>query len=199
MSRSLVLASTSPWRRAQLERFGLVFSIDDPRVDEAAAKADDLDVRDLVVRLATSKARAVAERHPDALVIAGDQAVDLDGDELGKPGTAARAVDQLMRLQGRSHHLRTALCVLDTYTGAIRTALESTTLTMRSLTRDEAARYVALDDPISCAGSYRIESRGPSLFTDIRGTDPTAIEGVPLVRLGELLRAHGFDLFGRDS
>lgn len=191
--RTLVLASTSRWRRAQLERLGLRFVVADPAVDEAEAKARFDSVPELVEHLARAKARAVASAHPDALIIGGDQSAEIDGVELGKPGTVDRAVDQLMRLQGRTHRLWTALCVLDSATGVERTHVDETALTMRPLTRARAQRYVELDDPVSCAGSYRIEATGPALFTVIEGSDPTAIEGLPLVRLCGLLRAAGMD------
>jgi len=194
--RRIVLASTSVWRRAQLERLGLTFETADPAVDEDAAKAAHPEVAELVDVLARAKARAVATAYPDALVIGGDQAAEIDGAELGKPGAPDRAVAQLLRLQGRAHHLWTAVCVLDTATDEAWTHVERTRLTMRALTPGQARRYVALDDPVSCAGSYRIEATGPALFTRIEGDDPTAIEGLPLLVLCELLRRAGHDVLG---
>jgi len=144
---------------------------------------------ELATRLAYEKANAVAAGCPEAIVIGSDQLVDLDGVVLGKPGTAAAAVSQLMAMSGRTHRLLTAVCVI-----APDRKLEffdETQLHMRSLTLQEAARYVERDSPLDCAGSYRIESLGISLFERIQTDDFTAIMGLPLLRLSQVLREFG--------
>ncbi len=188
----VVLASTSPYRAAQLRRLGLAFDAVPSGVDEDAWKARGLPPRELAVALAQAKAEAVAARHPDALVVAGDQLAHLAGDILGKPGAADAAAEQLLRLAGRTHELATAVAVADG--GQTRTHLDLATLTMRPLTRAAAARYVAADQPLDCAGAYKFEARGAALFVRVAADDPTAIEGLPLLALCRLLAERGLEL-----
>lgn len=143
--------------------------------------------------LAEAKARAVAAHHPGACVLGGDQVVDLDGEVLGQPGTLAGCEAQLARLAGRTHVLRTAMA-LALPGGALRSEVHSTRLTLRTLRREEIARYVAQERPVDCCGSYRIEGPGIALFARIEGDDPSAIEGLALIRLAGWLREAGFSL-----
>ncbi len=191
--RRLVLASTSPYRRALLERLGMAFDVASPGVDEEALRhlAPDAMVR----ALALQKAEAVAV--DDALVIGSDQALDLDGEVLGKPGTAERARSQLERLAGRTHRLLTAVAVRDTATGRVEVALDIHRMTMRALSEAQIARYVALDQPLGCAGAYMLERTGAALFerveADPQTADDTAIVGLPMMKLLMLLRRFGVD------
>jgi septum formation protein len=190
----LILASTSPYRRTLLERLGLPFRCVAPGVDEAAFKQEITDPAALALRLAVTKAEAVATRFPDSVVIGSDQLAAIDGDILGKPGSPSAAVAQLERLAGRTHGLVTAVCVLRHSDGLCRTHTDRTRLTMRPLSHDELTRYVALDDPTDCAGSYKIESAGVALFERIETDDFTAITGLPLIALARLLRDFGISM-----
>ncbi|HEX6986695.1 MAG TPA: nucleoside triphosphate pyrophosphatase [Planctomycetaceae bacterium] len=191
MSPDLILASTSPYRRALLERLGVAFRCVPPGVDEDAMKRETADPVRLAERLAAAKADAVAARFPEAVVIGSDQLAAIDGEVLGKPGTPDRAVDQLERLAGRTHELVTAVCVLRRSDGARRAHVDRTRLSMRPLSREELARYVALDAPTDCAGAYKIESAGIALFERIETEDFTAITGLPLIATVRMLREFG--------
>ena len=192
MAPDLILASTSPYRRALLERLGIAFRCVAPGVDEDTAKAETSDPAALAERLACAKAEAVAARFPQSVVIGSDQVAAVDGDVLGKPGDRERSVDQLSRLAGRTHDLITAVCVLRG--GERRTHLDRTRLAMRPLAREAIIRYVMLDDPTDCAGSYKIESAGIALFERIETADFTAITGLPLIALVAMLKEFGIDV-----
>ena len=183
----LVLASTSKYRQAQLQRLGVVFTAFAPPYDEAPVAG--LDARQLIAHHAVQKAKAVRAAHPDPTVwiLAADQGVVVDGDVLlGKPHTAENAVAQLLCLSGKTHELRTQV-VLDV-PGQQFAETSIARLRVRSLTRAEAEAYVARDQPLDCAGSYKIECAGPWLFDAIDTDDPTAIEGLPLISVARLLR-----------
>jgi septum formation protein len=188
-SPDLVLASTSPYRRAQLERLGVPFRCQPPLVDEDALKAFADEPRALAERLARAKAGSVAVLEPEAVVIGGDQLVEFQGLVFGKPGSADRAIEQLGQLAGRSHRLITSLAVC--HRGEMTVHNDVTTLHMRSLGRAEIERYVAADRPLDCAGSYKLERRGIALFERIVSEDQTAITGLPLIALTTILRGLG--------
>ncbi|MGC6488618.1 MAG: Maf family protein [Planctomycetota bacterium] len=190
--RPLVLASTSRYRRALLERLQLPFEAVPPGVDEGAVKAQGGDPRALVEELARQKAEAVLARRPDAVVIGSDQAGVLDGRVLDKPGTEANARAQLGALRGRPHELVTAVAVA--HPGGLMRFTDVTTLVMRDLDDDEIARYVAAEQPLDCAGSYKIEGLGIALFERVESRDHTAIVGLPLIDLVGALRSLGFRL-----
>jgi septum formation protein len=202
MQRSLILASTSPYRKVLLERLGVPFAQRRPDCDEDAFKAEGLGPLALAERLAFEKARSVFQLEPDAYVIGSDQVVELrepgvqpgaasSASVLGKPGSAEAAAQQLERLSGKSHALITAvaLCCPD---GRVLRHTDLTRMTMRALGRDEIARYIASDQPLDCAGSYKIEARGIALFEQIECADFNAISGLPLLALSGLLREAGF-------
>ncbi len=183
----LVLASTSKYRQAQLARLGVEFTAFAPPYDEPPVAG--LEPRQLIEHHARQKAAAVRAVYPqaDVWILAADQGVVLDGAPLlGKPHTAENAVAQLLQLAGRSHELRTHV-VLDTpHRQWQETAVAQ--VRVRPLTRAEAEAYVARDQPLDCAGSYKIECAGPWLFEAITTEDPTAIEGLPLIAVARLLR-----------
>lgn len=190
----LVLASTSRYRKAQLERLGIPFTCTKPPYDERPVAG--LDPRALVDHHAVEKARSVATQAGFAghLILAADQGVVVDDELLGKPGSVAAAVAQLLRLGGRDHELRTAV-VLALPAGfggchefRLLQRVVSVRMRLRPLTRAEAEAYVEQDQPLDCAGSYRIEAAGPWLLEHARGDDPTAIEGLPLIAVADLLR-----------
>ena len=188
----LVLASTSSYRRQLLERLRLPFSCEAPGVDEDAVKRNTPEPLAVVRELAKQKALAVQKQHPDAIVIGGDQAATLDGAILDKPGTAAAAHAQLQRLQGQEHQLLTAVAIV--HPGGLCEFLDATFLRMRPLTAVEIERYVAADQPLDCAGSYKIEGLGIALFQRVQGEDQTAIQGLPLLRLAQELRGLGLQV-----
>jgi septum formation protein len=188
---TLVLASTSAYRRELLERLGVPFTAVAPSCDEDALKDPALAPAALAVHLAREKARSLAASWPDAHILGADQLVDLEGEVLGKPGSREGALAQLTRLAGRSHRLVTAFA-LARPDGSLAEHLDVHTLHMRALSPAELERYVAADRPLDCAGSYKIEARGIALFERIEGADFTAITGLPLIALTTQLRAHGF-------
>lgn len=193
MPPALVLASTSPYRRLLLERLRIAFACEAPGVDEDAVKRRGGAAAAIVTELARSKALAVAARRPGAIVIGSDQAACIDGTLLDKPGTAANAIAQLQQLASRTHELLTAVAIARP-DGAPIEFVDRTTLSMRSLTTAEIARYVAAESPLDCAGSYKIESLGISLFDRIDCADQTAIMGLPLLRVCRELRRLGIAL-----
>jgi septum formation protein len=185
----VVLASSSRYRRELLQRLIWDFRSQSPDIDERSFQTPGINPEQLARTLAYEKARALAIENPESLVIGSDQLVDLNQSVLGKPGSAQAAVEQLMLMAGQSHRLITAVCVL--YDDRKVEFTDVTVLTMRSLTRDEATRYVERDQPLDCAGSYRIESLGISLFHTIQTSDFTAIMGLPLIQLSHVLREAG--------
>jgi septum formation protein len=193
MSRPpIVLASTSPWRRGLLERLGLPFSVIDPQLDETPWHEAGLTPEALVMALASAKARAAAEAAEDgAVILAADQVAEVDGLILTKPGTPSRAVDQLGTLSGRTHRLLTGLVLLNTANGEELTHLDEEQLQMRELTLLERQNYVAREDVLSCAGSYRIEGLGIALFETISLPDFTGVIGLPLLAVVRLLERVG--------
>ncbi|MBN8726800.1 MAG: septum formation inhibitor Maf [Xanthomonadales bacterium] len=187
----LILASTSPYRRELLARFGLPFRSVAPEVDEASLDGEA--PRALAVRLARAKAEAVAARHPGALVIGSDQVADLEGRALGKPGSVEAARIQLAASAGHSVLFHTAVCVVDVRTpgAAAHEAVDTTRVAFRPLATGEIARYLAAEPALDCAGSFKAEGLGISLFERIESTDPTALVGLPLITLARLLREAG--------
>ncbi|MCC4621251.1 Maf family nucleotide pyrophosphatase [Xanthomonas cassavae CFBP 4642] len=190
MMPPLILASTSVYRRALLGRLQLEFSTARPEVDEQAQPGERPAA--LASRLAAEKAAAVAAGAPDAWVIGSDQVADLDGEALGKPGSLARARAQLGAMAGRVVRFHTAVSLAGPH-GSFH-ALDLTEVQLRPLTPDDIARYLAAESALDCAGSFRCEGLGISLFDAIRTSDPTALIGLPLIALARLLRQAGFVL-----
>jgi septum formation protein len=190
--RPLVLASTSPYRRELLARLGLPFDIAKPGVDEQ--RHPDETPEAMVRRLAAEKAAAVAAELPQGLVIGSDQCAVLDGKVLGKPGDRTNAIAQLTAASGRIVRFLTAVCVRDAATGIERQALDETVVTFRRLHDAEIQRYVERERPLDCAGSFKSEGLGITLFERIENRDPTALVGLPLIALARLLRDAGLHL-----
>ncbi|QDT97075.1 Maf family protein [Gimesia aquarii] len=188
----LILASTSPYRAEQLRRLGLEFEAQDPQVDESVLKEAGFSPENLAEVLALEKAKQVFQQNPDAIVIGADQLVSFENTILGKPGTKEHAVQQLMSMQGKTHTLITAIAVLGP--DLIETHLDQTKLKMRSLDQGAIERYVEFDQPLNCAGSYKLESLGITLFEEIDSTDHSAITGIPLIALTSLLIKAGVTL-----
>jgi septum formation protein len=189
---NLILASTSPYRRALVERLGLPFRSVAPLVDEDALKQTlgGLEPRELAERLALAKARSIAEVEPEATIIGGDQLVSFDGQILGKPGTVKNAVSQLLAMSGRTHELITALVVI--HNGTVYAQTDVTRMTLRPLTQEQTFRYVEADLPLDCSGSYKLEARGITLFERIESADHSAIVGIPLIALTTILGNIGY-------
>ena len=187
----LVLASTSPFRRELLARAGFHFAGVDPAVDETPPLGATPE--GLALALGEAKARAVAKKVPDAIVVGADQVCDLDGACLGKPADAAAARAQLASLRGRSHRLVTGLCVLAPGRAPIL-RLEATTLLVRAITDEELDRYVGTDEWRGCAGGYRVEGGGGALLERIDG-DFFNVIGLPLFPLVTILRELGVPLW----
>ena len=187
--RPIVLASSSRYRRELLARLHLPFAVDRPEIDESALTGED--PASTALRLAQFKAEAVASRHAGALVIGSDQIAELDGAAIGKPGAYAAALEQLEWMQGRSVVFHTALALLDTATGATQLGNVPTRVRFRRLPRALLEAYLRLDAPFDCAGAAKIESAGIALVESVESTDPTALVGLPLIRLTTMLAACG--------
>ncbi len=190
--RDLILASTSPARLALLEAVGVPFRCERPDFDETGPAG--LAPADLAEALALGKARAVAKRFPEALVLGADQVLVVDGERLEKPEDEAAARAQLRRLRGRAHVLTTGIALLCEATHALRVEHELTRLTVRMIGDDELDRYVATQEWRGCLGAYRVEGQGLKLFSRIEG-DVFNARGLPMVRVLNALRDHGFPLF----
>ncbi|SFM29548.1 MAF protein [Ectothiorhodospira mobilis] len=186
---ALVLASTSPFRRELLERLMLPFTTCAPQVDETPVPGEPPE--EMVRRLAVAKARAGAKLHPGALVIGSDQCAACDGRILGKPGSHERAVEQLMALSGRRVVFHTGLCLLDGRSGGTQEAVIPFPIRFRELTPEQIETYLQRERPYRCAGSIRSEGLGIALFEAMEGEDPTALVGLPLIRLTQMLEQAG--------
>lgn len=188
----ILLASTSTYRRALLTRLGLTFECMAPGTDETP-QADEPPAA-LVMRLAEAKATAVAQRYPESLVIGADQVAELGEKILGKPGNHARAVQQLTAQSGRAVTFHTAVCVRLAAAGRQIAHLDTTRVYFRRLSAQEIERYLRAEQPYDCAGSFKSESLGISLFERIESQDPTALMGLPLIALCRFLRELGVTL-----
>lgn len=189
----LILASTSPYRRALLERLGVEFSCVAPGVDEDQFKALNLTPAALAEKLAYEKARAVFDRFPEAIVIGGDQVAEVDGTILGKPGSPEKALEQLRLMRGKTHQLLTAVHLLGPSLNVPH--LSITKLKMRELSDDDLRAYIKRDQAFDCAGSYKIEESGIKLFSEIDCDDMNTIMGLPLIWLQTALLRAGFSFF----
>lgn len=189
---ALVLASTSRYRRDLLARLGLPFTTSRPDVDETALPDESTEA--LAVRLAHAKAWAVATQYPDAWVIGSDQVADLGGVALGKPGTPERAHEQLKACSGHSVVFHTAFSLVHAGSGREFHGCDETRVRFRDLDDAEIARYLLAEQPFDCAGSFKCEGLGISLFSAIDSRDPTALIGMPLIDLAHTLRQAGFTL-----
>lgn len=183
----LVLASSSPYRRALLCRLGLPFTTQAPMIDETCLPQETAEA--MVRRLASAKARAVAE--PDSLVIGSDQCAVQDNHIVGKPQHHEQAVAQLKRWSGRAVTFLTSLCLLDCERDFEQVDVVAYSVHFRELTAAEIERYLRTEQPYDCAGSFKSEGLGVALFTRMEGSDPNALVGLPLIRLCEMLAAAG--------
>ena len=195
MAHPLFLASTSRYRAALLERLGLPFAVEAPGVDEADQMAEAPRARAL--RLAHAKAAAVSTRHPGAWVIGSDQVAACGERIFEKPGDAARCREQLAASSGRQVEFHTAAVLCRAEPRSVAEHVDYTTVHFRTLTPQEIARYVELDQPFDCAGGFRSEGLGAALFESLDTRDPAALVGLPVIWLAGALRAAGYDPFER--
>ncbi len=186
---TVVLGSGSRYRRDLLSRVLPSFEVMAPGIDEAARPGEA--PRELAVRLAGLKASWVAERRPGAVVIGSDQVAECSGRILGKPGTASRAVEQLRGCAGQWVILHTAVCVQGPGGPPPLACIDRTALRFKTLSESEISAYVRRDQPLDCAGSFKFESLGAALFSEVDTRDPTAIQGLPLLWLTDALARFG--------
>lgn len=192
MQRPLILASTSRYRRGLLQRLRLPFEVHAPEVDETPLPGE-MPAR-LAQRLALEKARAVALRFPDAVVIGSDQVADLDGEPLGKPGDHIRATAQLQRMRGQTLVFQTAVAVVCQASDFAEQDLAPVRVVFRDLSDAAIESYLLAEQPYDCAGSAKSEGLGIALLDAIDSDDPTALIGLPLIRTCRMLRAAGVEL-----
>ncbi len=182
----IILASTSPYRKKLLQQLNIPFVTEKPQVDESLLKKTaQVSLPDLPLFLAQKKAESIALQFPSDLVIGSDQMGLFNNQSLDKPGTKDKAIFQLKKMQGQTHQLLTAVTV--TAQGQSFHHVDITELTMRSLSDMQIKNYVDLENPIDCAGSYKIEGLGISLFEKVQTKDPSAIIGMPLMALTQIL------------
>lgn len=191
MSASIVLASTSPFRRELLKKVVQNFAVAAPLVDETPQPQETPEA--LVERLAIAKAKALAANYPAHVLIGSDQVAVVDGDILGKPGTSENAVKQLQMMRGKTVTFLTGLAVYDSAQQRLQSSVEPFHVTFRDITDAEITAYVQREQPLNCAGSFKSEALGISLFSRLHGDDPNALVGLPLIRLLAMLREWGIN------
>jgi len=191
-SRPLILGSTSTYRRELLSRLRIPFDCIPPQVDETPLTSET--PRDLALRLALAKAKAVAALQPDAVVIGSDQVADLNGKPLGKPGNFERATIQLKAMRGQTVIFQTALAVVCQATGFEQVDIAAVRVVFRDLTDEEITTYLLAEEPYDCAGSAKSEGLGIALLERIDSDDPTALVGLPLIRTAKMIAAAGIKI-----
>lgn len=187
--QTLILASSSPYRQELLARLKIPFICKSPEIDESPLVGEEATA--LVLRLAEKKARKIAESSPVAIIIGSDQVASLNKHILNKPGDHSQARQQLAQLSGEDVVFYTGLCVINTSTGSIQTGCIPFAVKFRALTAEEIERYLTLEKPYNCAGSFKSEGLGITLLERMTGDDPTALVGLPLIHLSNMLRNEG--------
>lgn len=190
----IILGSSSPYRSELLAKLKLPFSTASPDINESPLMGES--PAQLVLRLAENKARKVAESNLSALVIGSDQVAVLDGEILGKPGTAENAVKQLIAASGKTVTFLTGLALYNAANQQMQSIVEPFEVNFRNLSETQIRRYVDLEQPLDCAGSFKSEGLGISLFSELRGSDPNSLIGLPLIRLTDMLAAQGVNVLG---
>jgi len=189
---ALLLASSSPFRRQLLDKLGMDFIHQSPDIDESRLEGESPVA--LVMRLAREKARALADSHPDTLIIGSDQVAVIGDQVLGKPGTREKAIEQLSAASGQRVTFLTGLCLLNTASGRTQVACDPFHVQFRTLRPEQIQRYVDAEQPLNCAGSFKSEGLGIVLFKALEGRDPNTLVGLPLILLTEFLAAEGISL-----
>lgn len=191
-SPQILLASSSPYRRQLLEKLGLTFSSESPDIDECAH--DQETVREMVERLSLQKAHALVKHHPNKIIIASDQSASLNNKALGKPGNFEKAFEQLKAQQGQVIFFYTGLVVYNPHNQTYLSALDITKVHFRELSDQQIRNYLLTEQPYDCAGSFKSEGLGITLFSKIENQDPNALIGLPLIELVNLLSQVGLNL-----
>ena len=191
-NRTVILGSTSVYRRELMSRLRIPFDVQAPDVDETAINGESS--LQLAKRLALAKANAVAQKFPESVVIGSDQVADLDGLALGKPGNFERATVQLRQMRGKTVVFQTAVAVVCHATGFVAQDCAAVNVVFRDLMDDEITAYLLAETPYDCAGSAKSEGLGIALLASIGNDDPTALVGLPLIRTCNMLRAAGIKL-----
>ncbi|EMI5488993.1 septum formation inhibitor Maf [Providencia stuartii] len=188
--KSIILASTSPYRQQLLKKLGLPFLAVAPNVDESAVLNESAEA--LVTRLAHAKAHAISKQYQQHLIIGSDQVCVIDGQIMGKPLNYDKAFQQLKKASGHKVTFYTGLCLLDSSTGSYQVQCELFNVYFRSLSDKEIESYLRKEEPYQCAGSFKSEGLGIVLFDRLEGRDPNTLIGLPLILLLEMLRHHGY-------
>lgn len=192
MTPQLILASTSVYRQALLNKLGLPFECCDPKVDETSLPNESAQA--LVQRLAQAKAEAGAKYYPDGLIIGSDQVAVIDGKIIGKPLNRDNAIKQLSQASGKAITFYTGLALYNAQTGEMNAQVEPFTVHFRHLTASQISAYVDKEQPFYCAGSFKSEGLGIALFSRLEGRDPNTLVGLPLILLTEMLLSQGIDV-----
>jgi len=190
--QQLILGSSSPFRAELLNKLGLNFATSSPDIDESALKNESAE--QLVQRLSEQKASKIAETHSDALIIGSDQVALLDGAIIGKPGNHDNAVKQLTAASGKTVRFLTGLALLNSKTGQLQSLVEIFEVSFKTLSAHQIEFYLQQEKPYQCAGSFKSEGFGISLFSKLKGDDPNSLIGLPLIRLISLLKNEGIDV-----
>ena len=190
--QKIILASSSPYRKELLKRLGITFTTVSPEINERYFQ-DEL-ISDYVLRLAKTKAESIVPKNNNSLIIAADQALQCDKKILGKPGNYNKAKEQLIFMSNRSLIFYTGLCLINTETKIIEEDVVSFRVDFRKLTESEIENYLVKEKPYDCVGSFKSEKLGISLLKKMNGDDPTALIGLPLIRLCKMLRNQGVDI-----
>ncbi len=188
----LILASTSPFRKAILDKLGIDFEIMSPETDETAL--DNETPQQLVERLSIAKAKAVADKNENTLVVGSDQVSVIDGEIIGKPHTHENAVKQLQNASGKTVTFYTGLCLYNSSTNKYHSEVVPFNVVFRTLTEQQIESYLRKEEPYNCAGSFKSEALGIVLFDKLEGEDPNTLMGLPLIRLVKMLEKENFTI-----
>jgi MAF protein len=189
--QSILLASSSTYRRELLTRLGLPFAWASPDIDESTGADENADA--LVSRLSLAKAKALASAYPEHLIIGSDQVAVLGDQIIGKPHTYERAFTQLRNASGNQVIFKTGLCLLNASSGQSQVRVEEFKVEFRDLSDDQINHYLIYEQPYDCAGSFKCEGLGIALFSKLSGDDPNSLIGLPLIRLVDMLKVEGVD------
>ena len=190
MKKTLILGSSSPFRKQLLEQLHLRFETSSPEIDETPLEGESIE--DMVLRLSEAKALEIAKTHPDALIIGSDQSAILNGQVLHKPGSHKTATEQLRQASGQTITFQTGVCLLNAETGRAQSKLVPFTVTFRTLNDEMIESYLQAEKPYNCAGSFKSEGLGIALFEKMQGDDPSALIGLPLIELTNMLNNENY-------
>ena len=193
----LILGSSSPYRRELLQRLRLPFTVVSPRIDEIPLAGET--PPETALRLAVAKARHIAQTHPNAFIIGADQVATVNGEQIGKAGGFDKALAQLQAMRGQTVLFHSALCLYDARNDSVDARDIITRATFRDLPDDELSAYLRIEQPYDCAGSAKVEALGITILEKVESDDPTALIGLPLIALTDMLRKAGVNLYGGAS